>query len=158
MESCKDIVKITARAAVVDVTPEDANARQAREAGAEAIAEPVVEVTPAPGVPDPELVVAGERAFRQCAACHKLGEGARNGTGPELNGIVGRPAGHADGFRYSPAMIAKGEEGLVWTPENIDAFITKPRDFVNGTRMSYAGMRDPEMRAAIIAYLSTFVE
>ena len=180
MESCKDAVEITARAAVVDVTPEDATARQAREAeGGEQMAQAETETAPTeeapaedavaeetPAVdapaeamaPDPELVAAGERAFRQCQACHKVGEGAKNGTGPMLNGIVGSAAAHSEGFRYSPALTEMAEGGLVWTPENIDAFITKPRDFMQGTRMSYAGMRDPEMRAAIIAYLSTFAE
>lgn len=114
---------------------------------------------PAPQAPvsaDPELVAAGERVFRQCAACHKLGEGARNGTGPALNGIVGAPAGRVAGFRYSPAMQEAGGGGLVWTPEALDAYLEGPRDYLTGTRMSFAGLRSPEDRAAVIAYLSTF--
>lgn len=167
MENCKDSVEITARAAVIDVTPEDGAAREARAAeGGEEVTQaqtpeaPAPEPPPeaAPAAPDPELVAEGERAFRQCQACHKLGEGARNGSGPMLNGIVGKAAGQVEGFRYSPALMEMAEGGLVWTPENLDAFLTKPRDFMRGTRMSFAGQRDADKRAAIIAYLSTFDE
>lgn len=169
MENCKETVEITARAAVIDVTPEDAVARAAREVESdvqevaqtdpEEAATPQAEEPPveeAAEAPDPELVAEGERAFRQCRACHKVGEGARNGTGPILNGVFGNAAGQIEGFRYSPALTEMAEGGLVWTPENLEAFLTKPRDFMRGTRMSYAGMRDPDMRAAVIAYLSTF--
>jgi len=151
MENCKAAVEITARAAVIDVTPDETAAREAREAAAQ-------EAPTQTAAPDPELVAQGERAFRQCQACHKLGEGARNGTGPVLNGVYGAPAAQVEGFRYSPAIIEMAESGLVWTPEQLDAFLTKPRDFLPGTRMSYAGMRKEEDRAAIIAYLATFAE
>lgn len=169
MENCKENVEITARAAVIDVTPEDGAAREARAAETEeqvvqanddATEEPAPEEQPAPeaAAPDPELVAEGERAFRQCKACHKVGEGARNGTGPLLNGVFGQPAGQIADFRYSPALMEMAEGGLVWTPENLDAFLAKPRDFMRGTRMSFAGQRNAEKRAAIIAYLSTFAE
>ena len=158
MENCKETVEITARAAVVDVTPEDSAARQAREAATsgEAAEAPAGEAEAETAAPDPELVAAGETAFRACRACHKVGEGAANGSGPSLNGVFGSAAAHAEGFRYSPAMQEAAAGGLVWTPEALDAFLAKPRDVVNGTRMSYAGMRKAEDRAAIIAYLSTF--
>ncbi|MDH3265148.1 MAG: cytochrome c family protein, partial [Paracoccaceae bacterium] len=124
-------------------------AAPAEEAVAEAAAE---------AAPDPELVAAGEGVFRQCRACHKVGEGARNGTGPALNGILGGPAGAVEGFRYSPAAQQAAEGGLVWTAENLDAYLEKPREFMAGTRMSFAGLRKEEDRAAVIAYLSTFSE
>ena len=94
---------------------------------------------------------AGERLWRQCQACHKLEDGA-NGTGPHLFGVVGRDKGAVDGFAYSGAMAeAEGD----WTPENLQAFLQKPSDYLPGTKMLYNGMRDVEDRANLIAYLAT---
>ena len=100
---------------------------------------------------------AGERAFRRCAACHAVGEGAEIKAGPVLNGVLGRPAGTYEGFDYSDALLefAAAEE-LVWTPETLDAFLTKPRDYIDGTKMAFAGLRKEEDRADLIAYLATF--
>lgn len=105
---------------------------------------------------DPALVAAGEAAWRQCRTCHMVGDGARNGTGPALNGVVGQPAGRVAGFRYSPAMTAAGDNGLVWTAETLDAFLENPNAVVPRNRMSFRGVRSAEERAALIAYLSTF--
>jgi cytochrome c2 len=76
--------------------------------------------------------------------------------GPHLNGVVGQQAGTQEGFNYSRAMIAAGEEGLVWTPETLAPFIRKPREFVPGTKMVFAGVPEDEAIADIIAYLLTF--
>jgi len=99
---------------------------------------------------------AGEKVFRKCKACHMVGDGAKNRVGPELNGIVGRTAGSADGFKYSKAMMAKNAEGMVWTEAEIDAFVTKPKDFLPGTKMSFPGLKKEDDRANVIAYLKTF--
>lgn len=99
---------------------------------------------------------AGEKVFNKCKSCHMVGEGAKNRAGPVLNGIVGAPAGAVEGFKYSKAMMAAAEEGLVWDEESLDAFLTKPRDFLKGTRMSFPGLRKEEDRANVIAYLATF--
>lgn len=98
----------------------------------------------------------GQRVFNRCKACHAVGEGAANKVGPELNGIVGRAAGENPDFRYSDALMARAEEGLVWDEESLTAFITKPRDFLPGTAMSYAGMRKESDTIDLIAYLATF--
>ena len=98
----------------------------------------------------------GEKVFRRCMACHAVGEGAQNKVGPMLNGIVGRAAGSVEGFSYSDALMAKAEEGLVWSAEEIDAFITNPKDYLPGTKMSYPGLRGEDDRANVIAYLATF--
>lgn len=101
-------------------------------------------------------VAAGETAFKKCMACHAVGEGAKNKVGPVLNDVFGRTAGTLEGFKYSPAMIKAGEEGLVWTHETLTEFLAKPKDFVKGTKMTFAGFPDPEDVANVIAYLQTF--
>lgn len=162
MENCKDApVEITMRATILDVTPEETAAEEAaasEEAAAEdtAAEAPAEETEVAMAEPDPALVEEGEGVFRKCKACHKVGEGARNGTGPALNGIVGHPAGAVEGFRYSNAMQDAAADGLVWTPEELSAFLAKPRDYMRGTKMSFVGLRDEEEIKAVIAYLSTF--
>ncbi|MEZ5752748.1 MAG: c-type cytochrome [Paracoccaceae bacterium] len=128
-------------------------------APAAAPAEPVVQEAAAePAMPalDPALVAAGEGLWRQCRSCHQIGEGARNGTGPALTGIVGHPAGAVDGFRYSGPMQEAGANGLVWDAEHLDAFLADPRGYMPGTRMSFRGLRSAEDRAAMIAYLQSF--
>lgn len=100
--------------------------------------------------PDP----AGERIFSQCASCHEVGEGARHKIGPHLDGIIGRVAGSMDGFKYSKAMRAAGENGLVWDAAALDTYLAKPRTFIPGNRMSFRGMSDPQDRATLIKWLS----
>ncbi|WP_333832865.1 c-type cytochrome [Rubrimonas sp.] len=92
--------------------------------------------------------------FKACKACHKVGEGAVHGIGPHLDGLMGRRAGGLPDFAYSSSMVAHGRDGLVWTPETLDAYLAKPDALVPGTRMSYRGMRDPADRAALIAWLA----
>ncbi len=97
---------------------------------------------------DPEK---GARVFRKCSACHKLEEGA-NGTGPYLYGVVDRPVAAAAGFGYSAAMQSHGGN---WTPEELDAFIANPKGYIQGTSMSFAGLKKAQERADLIAYLQT---
>ena len=170
MENCKDNVEITMRAMVLDVTPEgegDASSQGNDSATAEAPApsddtendtatEQVAEQqTPAP---DPELVAAGEKVFRQCKACHQLGDGAKNRVGPILTGIVGHPAGQVDGFKYSNALKNMADDGLVWDAANLKAFLADPKGYMKGTKMSFAGLRKDKDLDAITAYLASFAE
>lgn len=99
---------------------------------------------------------AGEKVFKKCAACHAVGADAKNKVGPVLNGIVGRAAGSIDGFKYSDAVLAKKAEGFVWTAENLDAYLTNTKEFIAGNKMAFAGLKKPEERADVIAYLATF--
>jgi cytochrome c len=94
---------------------------------------------------------AGEKVFGKCKACHKL-DGS-NGTGPHLNGIVNKAKHSSEGFSYSDAAMAV--VGQVWTPENLNAFLTNPKAYLPGTKMSFAGLPDVEDRANLIAYLAT---
>ena len=160
MEDCKDAVTITARAAVLDVTPDD-DAVEPMEVAATA---PAIEETPSAEVAldttsavDPALFEQGERAFRQCQACHQVGGSARNRTGPVLNGVVGRQAGTLD-FRYSNAMADAGAGGLVWDEAALSDFLTNPKTYLAGTKMSFRGVRDVADIPALIAYLKSFEE
>ena len=94
---------------------------------------------------------AGERLWRQCSACHKIEDGA-NGTGPHLFGVVGRDVGSVAGYSYSGNLKAVAD---VWTPENLNGFLTNPGGYAPGTKMSYRGMGDIEDRANLISYLAS---
>ena len=93
----------------------------------------------------------GEKIFKKCKACHKFG---KNGVGPDLAGIVDRKAG-AMKFKYSKALKAKADEGLVWTEANLDAFLKKPKKFIKKTRMSFNGLKKESHRKTLIEYLKT---
>ncbi|MBC7905407.1 MAG: cytochrome c family protein [Rhodospirillaceae bacterium] len=93
---------------------------------------------------------AGEKVFTQCKACHTVQAG-QNRVGPSLFGVVGRPAGTVEGFNYSPAMKSSG---MTWTPENLDKYLADPKGAMPGNKMAFAGLKKPEDRANVIAYLS----
>ena len=95
----------------------------------------------------------GERLFKKCKACHEIGEGARNRVGPHLDGIINRAAGSIKAFKYSAAMRKAGNDGLVWTAENLARYLAKPRTFLPGNRMSFRGMPDLDDRRQLIEYL-----
>jgi cytochrome c len=151
MENCAEDVEITMQAAVLDVTPETEES-EADVTPAAAEAEPAEEAAE-PAAPDPELVAAGEGLFRQCAACHQIGEGATNRVGPVLNSTYGAPVASHDGFRYSPALEEARESGMVWNDETLTAYLMDPRGFIPGNRMAFRGLRSEEDAAAMIAYL-----
>lgn len=99
---------------------------------------------------------AGEKVYRKCMACHAVGDGAKNKVGPQLNGVVGAPIASNEDFKYSKVLAEMGAEGKEWTPEELDAFLEKPREYAKGTKMSFAGLRKEEDRKDVIAYLATF--
>lgn len=92
-------------------------------------------------------------ATRQCAACHKFAEGAGNGVGPNLYGVVGRKHAAVEGFNYSTANKALSDK--VWDYEAINHFIYAPARAMPGTRMAFAGLSNTQQRADVIAYLRT---
>jgi cytochrome c len=96
---------------------------------------------------DPAL---GKRQFIFCQACHTVAAGGANKLGPNLSGIVGKEVAVAPGFVYSAALV---ESGLVWDAASLDQWIANPSAMVPGTTMVFAGIRDPEQRANLIAYL-----
>ena len=97
---------------------------------------------------------AGGKLFtKTCGGCHSIGVNARNGFGPQLNGVIGRQAGTSEGYLYSDAMK---NSGVVWTPEQLAAYIEAPKKVVSGTRMIFWGISDPEKIDNLLAYLETF--
>lgn len=101
-----------------------------------------------------DLVSAGEKGFRACAACHKVEDG-KNGVGPHLSGLIGRDIASVDGFKYSKGMQAYAEANGAWTEELFDAYIEAPRKVVKGTRMAYPGQRKAEKRQELLCYLTS---
>jgi cytochrome c2 len=97
----------------------------------------------------------GETLFKQCKVCHAIGPGAKAGIGPEQNNLVGSKAGSRAGYNYSPAMKEAGEKGLVWDEANLNKFIENPKAVVPGTKMVFPGVKNPQDREDIIAYLKT---
>lgn len=94
---------------------------------------------------------AGEKVFAKCKACHKV-DGS-NGTGPYLNGVVDRAKAHVEGFGYSDALMAMSSE--TWEPAKLNAFLTNPKKYAPGTKMSFAGLPKETDRANLIAWLAT---
>lgn len=93
----------------------------------------------------------GEAVFKKCVACHTVNQGGANGIGPNLYATVGKPHGHVAGFAYSDAL--KGVPGN-WTFEALNEWLTSPRKYAPGTKMTFAGLGNPEDRANLIAYLN----
>ena len=146
---------------------------------AEAIYAPREDVGPGYALPEPEPVVVaeagapeeaavplatllasadatrGQAAVRKCQSCHNFGEGEPSKQGPHLYDVVGRPEGGVADFAYSEGMKAHNAAGEIWTYENLDAFITAPKAYVEGTKMNFSGVKSPEERADILAYLQT---
>lgn len=112
---------------------------------------------------------AGEKVFKKCMTCHRIGDGAKNAVGPVQNGIIGRQAGTVEGFAYSPLNKAAGEAGLVWNEETIFAYLPDPNAFLKNfltekgkadlakgsTKMAFKLPSEQE-RKDVIAYLKKF--
>jgi cytochrome c len=98
-------------------------------------------------------VAAGEKSFAKCRACHQIGETAKNSVGPVLNGLIGRPAGTVEGYNYS---VANKNSGLTWDEATFSEYIASPATKIKGTKMAFAGIKDPAEVANLVAYLKQF--
>jgi cytochrome c len=96
--------------------------------------------------------VKGAEVFKKCASCHTITSGGANGVGPNLYAILGAKHGHSAGFAYSAGMLAKPGN---WDFDSLNSWLTKPKAYVEGTKMSFAGLSKGEDRANLIAYLNT---
>jgi cytochrome c len=105
------------------------------------------------GAAEAQDSAVGKAAFGKCQACHAVGAGAKNKSGPELNGLAGRKAGAAAGYQYSPALK---NSGFAWDQTSFVDFMKNPRTKVPGNKMVFAGMKDQAEIAGLWAYLAQF--
>lgn len=98
-------------------------------------------------------VAAGEKSFGKCRPCHMVGETAKNGVGPVLNGVIGRAAGSVEGYNYSPA---NKNSGLTWDDATFREYIAAPAAKIKGTKMAFAGIKNPEEAANLLAFLKQY--
>jgi len=93
----------------------------------------------------------GAKIFKKCAACHSIVQDGGNKIGPALWGVLGRKAGSISNYKYSKAMTAHAKP---WSFEEMNGFLIKPKDWVKGTKMSFAGLKNAKERAAVILYMN----
>jgi cytochrome c len=98
---------------------------------------------------------AGKSSFNKCVICHAIGAGAKNKVGPELNGLDGRKSGTAEGYSYSDA---NKNSGITWNKEQFLDYIKDPKAMMPGTKMAFAGIKDPTEAQNLWAYISSFDE
>ena len=93
----------------------------------------------------------GLAVFKKCAACHSIAKGGKNKIGPALWGVLGRKAGSVSDYKYSKAMKAYTKN---WSAEEMNGFLIKPKEWIKGTKMAFAGLKNPKDRAAVILYMN----
>ncbi len=96
---------------------------------------------------------AGEKVYAVCRACHQVGETAKNGVGPKLNGLFGRKAGTVEGYKYTDANM---NSGITWDEATFAEYIRDPRAKIPGTKMVYAGLKDEQRVKDLTAFLKQF--
>lgn len=127
-----------------------AEAAEGAGAAVEAVAEPILALLATADV------AKGQSVAKVCAACHTFNKGEPSRVGPNLYGIVGSKHAHMEGFAYSDAMKALHDKS--WTYADLNAFLWNPKKHIAGTKMVFAGMKKPEDRAAVIAYLRSLAD
>jgi len=96
----------------------------------------------------------GEKIFKKCLACHTAEE-ATNKTGPYLKGVAGRKVASVEGYKYSADLLALGESGAVWDDANLDKYLENPKVMAPKGKMAFPGLKKPDERADLIAWLKT---
>jgi len=94
----------------------------------------------------------GQLLYMQCKACHDVEPGLPHKAGPNLNGVFGRTAGTAPGFKYTDAMA---KSGVVWSPQTLDTFMKQPGALIPGNGMAFPGVANDADRASLIVYLQS---
>ena len=93
----------------------------------------------------------GEKIFKKCLSCHSIAKEGKNKIGPKLFGVLGRQAGSISDYKYSKAMASHGK---IWSLDEMNNFLIKPKDWIKGTKMSFAGLKKAKDRAAVILYMN----
>ncbi len=93
----------------------------------------------------------GAKIFKKCAACHSIAQSGGNKIGPALWGVLGRQAGSVSDYKYSKAMAAYKK---VWSFDEMNGFLIKPKEWIKGTKMAFAGLKNEKDRAAVILYMN----
>jgi cytochrome c len=106
-----------------------------------------------PSLANAQDVAAGEKSYNKCRACHQLGETAKNGIGPPLNGLFGRKSGSYDGFNYTDA---NKNSGITWDDAVFADYIKDPRAKIPGTKMAFAGIKNEQEIKDLTAFLKQF--
>ena len=93
----------------------------------------------------------GAKVWKKCAACHSIEQGGANKIGPALWGVLGRQSGSISNYKYSKAMAAHGK---IWSFDEMNNFLIKPKNWIKGTKMSFAGLKNAKDRAAVILFMN----
>ena len=96
-------------------------------------------------------IIDGKKVFKKCAACHSIAKGGGNKIGPALWGVLGRQVGSISDYKYSKAMVTHEKP---WSFEEMNGFLTKPKDWIKGTKMTFVGLKKDTERAAVILYMN----
>ena len=97
-------------------------------------------------------VAKGEAIFKKCVACHTIAAGGANGIGPNLNGVLGKALASHAGFGYSDALKGKGG---TWSFKAMNEWLSNPKKYAPGNKMTFAGLGNPEERAAVLLYINS---
>ena len=94
----------------------------------------------------------GKKVFKKCASCHSISKGGKNKIGPALWGVIGRQVGTVTDYKYSKSLIAYGKK---WSFEEMNGFLIKPKEWIPGTKMAFAGLKNEKDRASLILYMNS---
>lgn len=132
-----------------------AGAETAESGAAPAASEPAQPVDIAPFLAKADAE-AGKAKIKLCTACHTFDKGGKNGVGPNQWGLIGGHIAHKEDYKYSDAVLAM--KGKQWTFQELSDFLANPKKHIPGNKMSFAGMKDPQDRANLLAYLNTLTD
>jgi cytochrome c len=171
MNNCKKDVKITMRASVIDVTPEDETSKKddlptavASNSAKQQTSNATKPTTVKASIADTkisfneELAKSGKKVFNFCMACHQTGPKAKNGLGPHLYKLFGRTIGGVDKFSYSKSFQDAAKAGKTWDEQNLKDFLKDPGKYMPKTKMIFPGLKSEDDLTALIEYLKSINE